>query len=1484
PLPQGPATMSCDAATGALDWLPGTNNLGTKAVVLRATDAGGAATDQSFNIVVTTPTGPEVDLEPTGIVMTNVTVDSVTLALSGTIKVLVQNNGNDPVPIPFTVSVFVDADFDGLYSTNADRVVARGIIPAGLAKGSVGILEMALHGEALFKDAPLSAFVDSEGVVPEYDENNNLKRSGFDVNTNVPPVLDLSASSLQVNRSSLPTNAILTARLGNSGFVNVPANVPVSFYDGVPQAGGTLIATAHSSAILHPGQFEDVSVTWPTPTIANHTVFVVADDLGNGTGLYAEITEANNRFSAEADLTANEPPIADAGPDVTVYVGDYAVLNGRDSHDPESKPLTYRWAMLSIPIGSQVQVTNATGVQPWFQPDLAGKYTIKLVVNDGVQDSTNLETLVVTAVDTNANHYPVITSRPSFQGMSNVLYTYAVQATDEDGDLLKYSLAQFPVGMAINTNTGLIQWTPTTPGSYFVQVNVFDARGAGVFQNWSVTIVPFQNLPPQFTSAPVQTASPGTNYSYDADATDPNNDSITYALTQKPAGMSINAASGLISWNPTAGQLGGNPVSVTATDSRGAASTQAFNVVVFTPGQDGPVVQPIPDQIVVNPAAFATIPLDLYVLDPNDPKSSLTWTVTGTNKLTMTIDTNRAATISYAGGILTSERITFLATDPSGRSGFASAQFTVRAADNPPVAALANLSDTDTTVINTGTFELKGTATDPDAIDAVAYRIVLYDPATGNQIANLTPPPVNAAGQHEGRVAAGGSLGTLDFTMVRNGAYTLMLEVHGGNLTTTTTASLALDSALKLGQVTFAQQDVVFPIGGVGLQIIRSYDSLNPEAGDFGYSWTYAVTDIGLSINEQRVQEQDLFGEFFSLRTGGGRDVTLTMPDSGQRVTFRYSLNPGGLFRLRAAWTPPPGVGATLAPIGSATAIKLFSLPIYWEAAGLEVGFENFDFPGFILTLQDGTQYRVDRKDLGDHFIAGTGEGLGNYVHAYGDAHLTRIIQPTGDRTEFVQENGVLKNIEQYNQVNERVKSILFQRNAEKRINAVYAPENLDSNGVPVGPASMAYDYDAAGNLIHARKLQNQGDPANPVYTTTTYLYEHSRFPHFITEVKDSKGVSLMRFEYDLQGRLVATYDAYGNKRTLDFNLSSRTTTVFDALGNPTVFTYDDRGNVLANTDALGGTTRFTYNQLNQITSITDPLGHRRTFTFDANGALTAVTDPLGNATSYAMSSNQFRITDALGRVSVQTFNAAGKIASASDAAGNTTSIEYDANGNPSSVVNALGQKVAEATFDSKGRFVSSSNYLGLVESAGYDASGNVTRNAAVWRGFSGTNSPTEAVVLHSYDAAGNKLSDTLPDGRTRSYEYDAAGRRVAFTDPSGQRSTILYNASGRILGTDFADGSVVRNVFDANNRLILITDRAPVGSQPDGTRVIYDALSRPVRVERIADVVVNVVTQQNLLSTVFAGSGPVISFVETNYDAASRPIGVLSSDGRGMS
>lgn len=91
----------------------------------------------------------------------------------------------------------------------------------------------------------------------------------------------------------------------------------------------------------------------------------------------------------------NRPPVANAGPDQTVFTNRTVSLSGSGT-DPEGRPVTYRWTQTS---GPAVTLSNAAAASPTFtSPATAATLTFALVVNDGTQNSTaDAVTVTVTA-------------------------------------------------------------------------------------------------------------------------------------------------------------------------------------------------------------------------------------------------------------------------------------------------------------------------------------------------------------------------------------------------------------------------------------------------------------------------------------------------------------------------------------------------------------------------------------------------------------------------------------------------------------------------------------------------------------------------------------------------------------------------------------------------------------------------------------------------------------------------------------------------------------------------------------------------------------------------------------------------------------------------------------------------------------------------------------------------------------------------------
>ena len=239
----------------------------------------------------------------------------------------------------------------------------------------------------------------------------------------------------------------------------------------------------------------------------------------------------------------------------------------------------------------------------------SGRYSVSLKGNDGdiiVIKAWNKynqvnATLTLIGVMRNVNLLlnmtfppiaPNITSQPITNAIEDELYTYQIEAFDENDDLLEYSLLKYPLGMSIDKSSGLITWTPLNKdvGNHSIIAQVSD----GIFEvNQSFNIeVQNVNDAPIIISIPVVNATQDVNYFYDVDAIDDDNDILIYSLIEKPDGMIINELTGLINWTPKNSQIGINHVIVEVSDGN-LTDRQEFMINVANVN-DLPVISSLP--------------------------------------------------------------------------------------------------------------------------------------------------------------------------------------------------------------------------------------------------------------------------------------------------------------------------------------------------------------------------------------------------------------------------------------------------------------------------------------------------------------------------------------------------------------------------------------------------------------------------------------------------------------------------------------------------------------------------------------------------------------------------------------------------------------------------------------------------------------------------------------------------------------------------
>ena len=113
------------------------------------------------------------------------------------------------------------------------------------------------------------------------------------------------------------------------------------------------------------------------------------------------------------------------------------------------------------------------------------------------------------------NRAPTISAPTPPTSYAGLLTSFAVSASDPDGDALTYAATGLPAGTIINSTTGAIAGTPAAAGAYTVSVTVTDSKGGSA--NLSFTWNVLNSLPViQPIAAPVIASGSSASYTVNA--------------------------------------------------------------------------------------------------------------------------------------------------------------------------------------------------------------------------------------------------------------------------------------------------------------------------------------------------------------------------------------------------------------------------------------------------------------------------------------------------------------------------------------------------------------------------------------------------------------------------------------------------------------------------------------------------------------------------------------------------------------------------------------------------------------------------------------------------------------------------------------------------------------------------------------------------------------------------------------------------------
>src|SRR2546429_304191 len=188
------------------------------------------------------------------------------------------------------------------------------------------------------------------------------------------------------------------------------------------------------------------------------------------------------------------------------------------------------------------------------------------------------------------NHPPVMNPIAPQSAHPDRPLSFQATATDPDGDPLTFSLLNNPPAGASMDGQGNFTWTPTWAqlGAYTLTPDATDTGGLSSpcpvtvpVANQAPPVDPLPNLPPAHPNQPI---------SFQASASDPDLDPLTFALVNPPVGATIDNQ-GNFTWSPTWAQLGAVTITVKATDPGGLSNTRSITVTV---ANQAPTLDPLP--------------------------------------------------------------------------------------------------------------------------------------------------------------------------------------------------------------------------------------------------------------------------------------------------------------------------------------------------------------------------------------------------------------------------------------------------------------------------------------------------------------------------------------------------------------------------------------------------------------------------------------------------------------------------------------------------------------------------------------------------------------------------------------------------------------------------------------------------------------------------------------------------------------------------
>ena len=415
----------------------------------------------------------------------------------------------------------------------------------------------------------------------------------------LPAGLTLSASGLISGTPSLPASATpLTFKVSDSSSPAQTASVnlaltiaPAILTIGTTSLPNGQVGAAYSQTLVATGGTGAVSWLLTNGTLPAGLTLNASTGLISGTPT-SPVTAAALTFKATDSASTAQTATVNLALTITpatLAITTTSLANGVvNTGYSQTLAATggtgaYNWQLIAgtLPAGLALNASSGLISGTPTLPVAAASLTFR------VTDSASpAQTVTANFTITIAPAVLTITTTSLPNGQAGVAYTQMLAATGGTGALTwQLTSGTLPAGLTLNASTGLISGTPTTPiASTPLTFKVTDSASTAqtAVTTLNLTIAP---APLTITTVSLATGVVGVPYSQSVAATG-GTGAYNWLLTvgTLPAGLSLNATTGLISGTPTT-PITSTPLTFKVTDSASSAqtATAAFTLTIAPP-------------------------------------------------------------------------------------------------------------------------------------------------------------------------------------------------------------------------------------------------------------------------------------------------------------------------------------------------------------------------------------------------------------------------------------------------------------------------------------------------------------------------------------------------------------------------------------------------------------------------------------------------------------------------------------------------------------------------------------------------------------------------------------------------------------------------------------------------------------------------------------------------------------------------------------